>query len=331
MSDKTHIAWADSTWNPWRGCTKVSPGCLNCYAEKLVTGRLGGKWGKGAPRVRAAVATFNAPLKWNKKPLICEECGAVWSGLYSASRDAVCQDCGTMNDFHRRRVFLGSLMDWLDPEVPVEWLADTLQIVRECPGLDFLTLTKRPEHFIARLQAVRAREQYTKLGLWADEWIRGTPAKNIWIGASVEDQKRADERIPELLKIPAQVRFLSVEPLLEHINIEQYLLSDYDKAAMDDQLITPIKGFNHVKIDWVIAGLESGPARRDPGIGPIADSWDAPEAGLVVQCKEYSTPLFVKQDAAAKPGQKGRISDAIFDLKQFPKQRDEPAHPNPDR
>lgn len=80
MSEGTKIQWADSTWNGWHGCTKVSAGCANCYAEKLTIHRMGGKgYRKGVGRVRHSEATFNAPLRWNKKPWVCDECGEAFA------------------------------------------------------------------------------------------------------------------------------------------------------------------------------------------------------------------------------------------------------------
>lgn len=317
MSDTTNISWADSTWNPWRGCSKVSPGCKNCYAETLVN-RFGGDFSK---RVRSSPATFNAPLKWNKKPWVCDECGSFRDARGHKDSKPICR-CGSTNDkSHKHRVFLGSLMDWLDPEVPIEWLADVLDIVRRCPGLDFLMLTKRLELWRHRLAEVEAdylnRSESAPLWNWIDQWMDGSPPNNIWLGVSVEDQKRADERIPTLLTIPATVRFVSAEPLLEHIQIEQYLLSDYDKAAHDNQLIVLLKGFNYAKLDWVIAGLESGLGRRDPGVGVITNGWDY-KPGIAIQCSEYGTPFFCKQDCAIKPGQQGLIPDDVWRRKEFP-------------
>ena len=216
-------------------------------------------------------------------------------------------------------------MDWLDPKVPAKWLAEFLELIRTTPNLDWLLLTKRPELWEKRLRQVLdwGWDNHDVLNAshdWVADWqARKISPGNVWIGTTVEDQERADERIPQLLKIPAKVRFLSCEPLLEHVQIEQYLVSDYDKAAMQDQLLTPLEGFNYAKVDWVIVGLESGPVRRDPGVGVITDDWDAPKPGVVVQCEEWGVPCFVKQDCAFNPGQQGRIPDVIWSMKEFPR------------
>lgn len=332
MSDTTHISWCDSTWNPWRGCTKVSAGCANCYAEKLVTTRMRGKWGKGAPRVRAAKATFNAPLRWNKKPRVCDQCG-------TAYRIYLRCNCGSLTDTHRRRVFFGSLMDWLDPEVPVEMLADALDIVRRCENLDFLCVTKRPELWMNRIQGViefsyLSAPRRMLLYHWCYDWAHGiyteSVPKNVWIGTSVEDQKRADERIPELLKIPAKVRFLSVEPLLEPIDLVSTGALGCDcppiereDGWMEERCSGHCKFYQNSsdktsRMGWVIVGGESGPHRRDCGVEAIVD--------LTRQCQAAGVPVFVKQDCAARPGQQGRIPDHIWRIKNFPLTR-QPASP----
>lgn len=272
MGDKTNISWCDSTHNFWRGCTKVSPGCTNCYAETLVTTRLQGEWGKGKPRVRAK--DFNAPLRWNKKPWVCDGCGKAFD-----HPDIYCCGIGS----HRRRVFSLSLGDWLDDEVPIQWLADMLDIVRRCPDLDFLLLTKRPENWMLRMVDVMGL--HCRIGanstaqsdnrVWAASWMSGEAPPNVWIGTSVEDQQRADERIPELLKIPASVRFLSVEPMLGPIDLRYPTFNGADS-------LNSLEG-----IDWVIFGGESGPGARPCNIEWIRDG--------LKQCQAAGIKAFIKQ------------------------------------
>lgn len=293
MSETTKISWCDSTWNPWRGCSKVSLGCKNCYAEELVNRRLS----DFSKRTRAKPATFNAPLKWNQQPWVCDVCGKPVQDKEKHLADYAC----SYGFFHRRRVFLGSLMDWLDPNVPVEWLADALDIVRRCPELDFLCLTKRPEQWRHRLDECLGRmvqhwQAYSEQACqFARNWIfKGNAPANAWVGTSIEDQTSADKRIPELLKIPAAGRFISAEPLLGRID----LLNKWERAKW-------LAG-----IHWVIIGGESGPRRRDCGVEAIVD--------VVEQCQAAGVPCFVKQDCAARPGQQGRIPENIWNIKQLP-------------
>lgn len=257
MSDTTKIEWATATWNPWEGCTKVSPGCAHCYAAAR-NHRFGmDNWGAGKPRRRTSAANWKKPLAWNR----------AWA-------------LGTP----RPRIF-PSLCDWLDDEVPVEWLADFLRLIHATPNLDWLLLTKRPENWLPRLDAV-AR-------LWACDgsyhetpearsyheivcpWRAGKPPQNVWLGVSVEDQVRADERIPELMALPAKVRFLSVEPLLEALDLAYTCFNGVDPFGT-------MPG-----IHWVIVGGESGPGAR-----PCNVQWIR---SLVGQCHAAGVPCYVKQ------------------------------------
>lgn len=221
------------------------------------------KWGKGSPRLRHSEATFNAPLAWNKKPWVCDECG----GFFSEKKDHQRDFRGNPIAFHRRRVFSLSLGDWLDDEVPIEWLADMQDVIHRCPNMDFLLLTKRPENWKKRMEEVRlycVSRPNVYIFNKIDEWLKGIPPLNIWIGTSVENQKAADERIPELLKIPAKVRFLSCEPLLGDVFLK----------------LTK-------EIHWVIAGGESGYGSR-----PMHPYWIR---SLRNQCKAMGVPFLFKQ------------------------------------
>lgn len=307
MGANSSIAWTDDTWNPWRGCRPVSPGCVNCYAEELVERLFGQKFSQ---RIQSK-STLRDPHRWNKNPWVCDSCGKAYTGI------GVGCDCDTFRSFHRRRVFSLSLGDWLDPEVPVPWLAQMLDTVRQCPNLDFLLLTKRIELFYDRITKVGVAleaenegeffesDAVRDLDIWLHEWVRGKPPHNVWLGVSVEDQKRGDERIPLLLKTPAAIWFLSVEPLLENVQLEALRLPRNHR--MIDRPALP--GF--VGIDWVIVGGESGQKRRDCGVHAIES--------VVEQCVHAGVPVFVKQDCHRYPGQRGRIPEAIFNMKQFPK------------
>jgi len=291
MSEHTNIAWTDATHNFWRGCAKVPgrPGCANCYAETLVTTRLGGEWGKGAPRVR--LKDFDAPLRWNRKPWVCD-CG--WVGaeketmhpMNGGKETGICDLVP-----HRRRVFSLSLGDWLDDEVPIEWLADMLDVIRRCQDLDFLLLSKRIGNWKRRIGELVAyledkdfgeggNDIGSELGFWAHAWDCGNPPENVWMGASVENQAVADAEIPKLLAIPAKVRFLSMEPLLGSVNL-----------PIDVAVTMEPSGIRHGKIvglvDWVIVGGESGPKARPCNVEWIRSIKD--------QCQAAGVPCFVKQ------------------------------------
>ena len=286
MGEETKIAWCDSTFNPWIGCTKVSPACANCYAETLMDTRWNRvKWGKGQPRQRTSSANWKQPLAWEKQ--------AAHTGI-------------------RRTVFCGSLCDWLDEEVPVEWLADLLDLIRQTPNLDWLLLTKRPELWHCRIYNAYTPDvtgDNLPLLQWMGDWLcaweeargfslpphhRGKrPPLNVWIGVTVENQEMADKRIPELLKIPARVRFLSCEPLLGAVNMRAVAYIRAGGQTIIDALTGHMpNAFSGTKpswprIDWVICGGESGPKAR-----PMHPDW---ARSLRDQCKAAGVPFFFKQ------------------------------------
>lgn len=317
MSKSTNIAWCDSTSSPWFGCSRTSPGCQFCYAEELTLRHGWAGWGDNAPRVRSKGFEKNVRAM-HRKPNVGIYCGEA-SGQESRDMNC-CALCSTETDhepIRRRRIF-PSLMDWLDPKVPIEWLADFLKVIYECPNLDFLLLTKRPEIFNERMDGAcmlwacdGSYRETPESRCYHDmlcQWRAGHSPRNVWIGVSVEDQKRADDRIPVLLMMPAAVRFLSVEPLLKPITFDLG-----GNANWHFNCLTGKQGWLSVNrhVDWVIVGGESGPNRRDCGVGAIIDVAD--------QCKAAGVPVFVKQDSALKPGQQGRIPDDIWAIKEFPK------------
>lgn len=289
MSEHSHIEWTDATFNPWRGCTKVSPGCAHCYAETLSKRNPAvlGQWGKGAPRVQASESYWRQPLKWNQDARrfgVCERCGP----MNDLTAEGRCPCCSRADLWERRRmrVFCASLSDWLDDEVPIEWLARLLALIRVTPHLDWLLLTKRPQAFKLRILQVvahraaiiskdhRQSAKSDPLILWLWEWTGNNPPANVWIGTSVEDQVRADERIPALLGIPAKVRFLSCEPLLGPVNLCPYRIG----------IEPPDSATN---IHWVICGGESGLRAR-----PMHPDW---ARGLRDQCAAAGVPFLFKQ------------------------------------
>lgn len=314
MSENSKIEWTDHTWNPWRGCTKVSPGCANCYAETLSKRNPAvlGQWGKGKPRVRAK--NWNDPVKWNRRvkwPFVCTICGGGFKPYSDQKLDGpqFCPVCNNdQNDEigrtvvrqHRPRVF-PSLCDWLDDEAPIEWLLDFLKLIHDTPHLDWLLLSKRPQMF-SRIVAIQEHLRtlyvesegesggYTPDGLKFYSWLtrfvtEGVP--NVWHGTSVEDQQRANERIPELLRIPAQVRFLSLEPLLGPVDLTFFSAIRRRVKPMFDALAPGA-------IDWLIIGGESGPGARPCNVEWIRD--------LVRQGQDAGVPVFVKQLGANPMG-----------------------------
>lgn len=222
---ETSIAWADYTFNPWIGCTKVSPACDHCYAEaqnNFYKWNADG-WGPHAPRRRTSAANWRKPLAWDRK----------------AAAEGV-----------RRRVFCASLADVFDNHRSIEprWRTDLLECIRAAPNLDWLLLTKRPQNIAKMMHECGAAD--------------GLP--NLWLGTTVENQEEANRRIPHLLAAPAAKRFLSVEPLLERVDFGCVqgnglgaidVLRPIDRRHQSPTLYLPA-------LDWIIVGGESGPHVR---------------------------------------------------------------------
>lgn len=264
MGKETGIQWTDATFNPWVGCQRVSPGCTNCYAETydrrvggaMVDGSKALRWGATAPRVRTK--TWNLPLKLNGE---------------AAKRG------------RRMRLFCSSLADVFempDPRVAAlnaanltRWRLELFDLIRATPLVDWQLLTKRPENVIDALLA--AHDEYGRqpvsqgLEDWIERWISGEAPRNVWLGTTIEDQQRCDDRLPELLKVAARVHFVSAEPLLEAVRLPEQRFA---------------RSRNHT-LDWIIIGGESGPGARVFHLDWARD--------LVRQSRAVGAAPFVKQ------------------------------------
>lgn len=233
MADKTGIAWTDATWNPVTGCTKVSDGCTNCYAETLAL-RL---QAMGSPKyadgfaVRTHERALAIPLRWREP----------------------------------RRVFVNSMSDLFHVDVPTEFIDRVFAVMALSPWHTYQVLTKRPQRAanylnnVPRVLTAIMAQMQTLTGQTdaALTW----PLPNVWIGTSVEDQ-RAAHRIDALLRCPAAVRFLSCEPLIGPLSIERWLTPKFPPG---DPRYEESGGRG---VDWVIVGGESG-----PGFRPLDLDW----------------------------------------------------------
>ena len=244
---KTKIEWADEVWNPTVGCTQLSIGCQNCYAERMFN-RFH-RWPVFPPyekfsEVRCYPERLNQPLHW-KKP---------------------------------RRVFVDSMSDLFHENVPDEFIQQVFTVMISATWHTFMVLTKRPQRMLEIISRYKVYQ-----------------SENIWLGVTAENQATADYRIPLLLQTPAAVRFVSVEPMLEEINLLQINASDKDECCILFPLAgeftcdgrnepMPIRGGG---ISWVICGCESGPGAR-----PMKMSW---AAYLKHQCVFAGVPFFLKQ------------------------------------
>lgn len=266
-----------------------------------------------------------------------------------AGVDLPCINIGCTGRFRRIRLFADSNSDWLDDKWPIETLAAFLKEIHDAPNIDFLLLTKRPEQFSNLDTGLRIGEVMSfemdngrcgnddddTLFQWLYGWIlahRRRVPKNVWLGVSVENQAMADLRITQLLEIPAAVRFLSCEPLLEAVDLcleagSEYMCSECLSKTFPEEISTsdglffkcsncsaesPAEWYKSKSlIDWVIVGGESGKNRRGVPVEAITDIAD--------QCLAAGVPVYVKQDCAFKSGEQGRIPDAYWVMKQFPK------------
>ena len=275
MAENSGIEWTDHTFNPWWGCTKIAPACDDCYAAKLATGRFGQPelWSGSRRRIK----DWKGPRKWNRN-----------AAVFMAQQG------------RRQRVFTASMADIFDNQVDTTWRDDFWMLVRECPELDWLLLTKRPQNIAKMLPE-----------FW-DE-IKGT----VWLGTTVEDEKRAALNIPHLLQHDSAVRFLSMEPLIEQVDIVEIATMHFRGA----ELLYPLSGeladiFGESvgctnRIDWVITGGESGGTDRTAHAAPWYRS-------LRDQCATAGVPFHFKQwgdydEHGVKRGKKktGRTLDGV--------------------
>ena len=286
MAGTSNIEWTDSTFNPWIGCTRISPACDHCYAAVSTPARaMNIAWGAGQPRRRTSPANWKLPLRWNRADFReCGDCG--WRGEVDTLEDDTCRACGRHERLEpaRRRVFCASLADVFDNEVPGSWRADLFGLIRATPNLDWLLLTKRIGNAITMIDAA---------GGWSGATPTGSrnPLPNVWLGSTICNQAEADRDIPKLLATPAAVRFLSMEPLLGPVNFRWQPYAHEATGETYRQYLERQGSVNHLealrKVDWVIAGGESGTEAR-----PMHPSW---VRELRDQCAAAGVPFLFKQ------------------------------------
>lgn len=266
MGQTTGIAWTDGTANFWWGCQRVSPGCEHCYAETLAV-------------TRRKLKVWGPPSTTERVRM-----KGIWRDVAKWNAEAAAAGV-------RKRVFVSSMADVFEDHPQIApWRAEALALLESCTSLDVQLLTKRPQNIRAMVPPA---------------WLKAWPA-HVWVGCTVEDQKRAAERIPELLKVPARVRFLSCEPLLEAVDLDpptcptcgghDAVLADNGATPMcaehDDEMafgawLDARADERQRGVSWVIVGGESGPGAR-----PFDMQW---ARSIVAQCRAAGVPAFVKQ------------------------------------
>ena len=188
----SRIEWTEQTWNPIVGCSKVSPGCDNCYAEKMSQrlARMGSTENMEAYTSAIDWSNFDVPLGWSGNTVFVE----------SALKKPLKRKKPTV-------YFVCSMSDLFHEDTPFEWIDKVFDVMANCPQHTFQVLTKRP---------ARMMEYFAKWKTFPD--MRLT---NVWLGVTAENQEQADRRIPFLLRIPgAAVRFVSVEPMLGPVELK---------------------------------------------------------------------------------------------------------------
>ena len=275
------IEWTQETWNPIAGCSIYSPGCARCYAMRM------------AARLEAMGRDLYAGLTTPSKA------GRVWTGeVRVASDDVFLRPLRWRNP---RTIFVNSMSDLFHERVPDALIDRVFAVMALCPQHTFQVLTKRS----ARMRAYMAAGREHQVGqavhdaapvgrdigpsslMWTPKRGHGSfdfngrwPLPNVWLGVSAEDQRRADERVPDLLATPAAVRFVSAEPLLGPIcfgQLQEGLPANAWLTWLDE-------------LDWIIVGGESGPGAR-----PMHPDW----ARLIRdQCEATGVAFHFKQHGA---------------------------------
>lgn len=271
MSANSSIEWTHHTFNPWWGCAKVSPGCDHCYAERDAKRYQPGRalWGVDAERRTFGDKHWDEPLKWDRAAAKAGE---------------------------QHRVFCASMADVFDKNAPTGARERLFALIEQTPHLAWLLLTKRIGNAKTMLPP---------------NWLDDDMPPNVWLGISVVNQEEADRDIPKLLQMPARVRFLSCEPLLGAIDLTR-LYGGITMNQAVDVLVDALRGRYAAawggrntkldlrasecrRIDWVIAGGESGPHAR-----PMHPDW---ARSLRDQCQATGVPFLFKQWGEYMPAQ----------------------------
>lgn len=285
----THFpGYRGETWNPFVGCSKVSAGCANCYAERVAAARL---------QHLEHYAQVTDGKRWN---------GTIWDAPNAFDKP--------LRAKLKRCYFVNSMGDLFHENAPRHLVAEVFGVMMASEvsgrGHLFIALTKRPERMHTLLSdpgfpdeaACAMRYHLGDDNAEAPAW----PLRNLILGVSVEDQATADKRLPFLIRTPATYRCVSAEPLLGDLWLTDWLYSAYDRAALNHQMF----GWeSRAKLDWVIVGGESGPGARPMYLGWVRSIRD--------QCRAAGTAFFFKQwgGLTAKAG--GALLDGEL-IQEFP-------------
>ncbi len=276
MAENSKIEWTDATWNPMAGCSIVSPGCHNCYAMRTAY-RLAAM---GQKKYQGTTEKKNGRI--------------LWTGKINTDESALSIP---LKKKKPTTWFVNSMSDLFHESVPFDFIDKVFAVMALCPQHTFQILTKRPER-MAEYTTTSHRQEAIELamslvdGYPEEDYDVIWPLPNVWLGTSCEDQQRADERIPHLLRCPAAVRFVSAEPLLGPIDLGEdsatfcHWAGQVVAGECEHGMACRERSYLDY-LDWVIVGGESGPGAR-----PCDLAWIR---SIVGQCREAGVACFVKQ------------------------------------
>lgn len=293
MSGVSGIEWCDRTWEVTAGCTHVSSGCANCYAETLVAGRFSGVARRRVEDGLANGSAIDVSLE------VIDAQRKRWNG------EVRLLDMNLAQPLSRRAptvYFVNSRSDLFHERVPFSFIDRVFEVMTMCPQHRFLVLTKRPgrmrEYLTSEGWSYDGPGSFVELEHEGKTYRAPWPLPNVWLGTSCEDQAAADARVPELLACPAAGRFVSAEPLLGPVDLDRIeTRTVFPGGGAEQRWDSAISGkrFNEwaegdvdaSKIDWVIVGGESGQRARACHLDWIRS--------IVVDCQGSGTPVYVKQ------------------------------------
>lgn len=254
----TRIEWADKTWNPVTGCTKISEGCQNCYAERMACrlAHMGIRDYQDVtdPDGNPGRVSTNLFKHWNGKTVLRHD------ELYKPLKWRT-----------PKRIFVCSMGDLFHESVKFDYIHRIWDVMKACPQHIFMILTKRPDIMNECVSMIYRMERLgASMGFW----------RHVWLGVTAENQEQADRRIPILLNTPSEVRFVSIEPMLSPVDL--YFIVQAEHERNEGFGIYAIEG-----IDWVICGGETGQGARQISTDWVIDLKD--------QCVENRVPFFFKQ------------------------------------
>lgn len=311
MSNNSKIEWTDASWQPVVGCSKVSPGCLNCYAERMARRQAYMKNEYYEAVVKGVVQTSTEKLTYTG-----------WNGKTSCIESKLTEPLHWRKP---RKIFVCSMGDLFHESVPFEFIDKVMAVMALCPQHTFQILTKRSERMKEYFDMAYCTEYGTEhIGEAIEEITQApdpldweAPLPNVWLGVTAENQEQVDKRIPLLLQTPAVKRFASIEPMLGAIDLEY--IKDFQQStrfwkyerirSLTGERLNPAGRMSSEKLDLIICGGETGPGAR-----PMDLAW---ARSLRDQCKAANVPFFFKNVGGVRKPENGHLLDGREHRSEF--------------